>query len=351
MNKRKLLFLCGTFLCCTTVPLHSAPDSSLLPSYNASHIHYSNCVLAKVNGKAITLYDIVKKMDMIFYKQFPQYRDVVEAKYQFYQVNWKHFLQEQIDKELVIADAEENKMNVSAGDIRQEMETLFGPNIIASLDQIGLSYDDAWNMLKGDITIRRMIFARVNVKTQRAITPSAVRTAYVKYAAENINPERWKYQVVSFRDSDTTRGAEAANLAYQLLTVDNKPIESLMAELEKNGIKKETSVNISEEFFHNPKEVSAAYRDILANLDSKTYSHPVAQKSKAAKSTVFRIFYLKERVPAGADPLPKVENQLKEKLFSEVSEAETLAYFNKLNKQFPVQKFITDDNYQPFTLR
>ena len=44
--------------------------------------------------------------------------------------NWQHFLREMVDKELIVADAKENKMQLSHGDIREELEKNFGLNII-----------------------------------------------------------------------------------------------------------------------------------------------------------------------------------------------------------------------------
>ena len=68
-------------------------------------------------------------------------------------MNWKYVLQELIDKELILGDAEEKKVAITAGDVRQEMENMFGPNIIANLDKIGLSMDEALKIVRRlDIT-------------------------------------------------------------------------------------------------------------------------------------------------------------------------------------------------------
>src|SRR5690348_14453650 len=61
----------------------------------------NNRILAQINGTPITTYDVMKKMDMIFLRHYPEYASSVEARFQFYQVNWQHFLQELINKELV----------------------------------------------------------------------------------------------------------------------------------------------------------------------------------------------------------------------------------------------------------
>ncbi len=346
----KKIFLALAFTACCS--LHGIRDTSLLsPSKQPTHIEFNNSILARVNGKPITLYDVIKKLDMIFYQQFPQYRDILDAKYQYYTINWKHVLNELIDKELVLADAEEVSFSVPTGEIRQEMENLFGPNIVATLDELGLSYDEAWNILKGDLTIRRMVYLRINPAAQRAMTPQAVRKAYETYAVENRLPERWKYRLISFRDSDNSRAAEGANLAHHLLTEENIPLYNLVAELTKRGVQKETVVSVSEQFLQAPKEVSEMNRDLLASLDAGKYSQPVAQKSKATKSTIFRIFYMEEKLPEGAEPLDKVENIIKERIFNEITGKESEAYFNRLHKHFAVQQFVTKEDYQPFVLR
>ncbi|MFA6914839.1 MAG: peptidylprolyl isomerase [Parachlamydiales bacterium] len=351
---KKAIFALFTAVSCILSPtlVEALPDSSVLSSSkNPTHVHYHNIVLAKVNNKAVTLYDVVKKLDMVFYRQFPQFKDLIEAKYQFYTINWKYVMNDLVEKELVLADGEENNIKVTTGEIRQELETLFGPNIVANLDELGLTYDEAWNMVKGDLTIRRVMSARINPKAIRAMTPQAVRKAYEAHAAENILPEKWTYRVISFRDKDTTNSAEAANLAHYLLTDGQVPFNDLVAELTKRGLQKGTNVSISEEFSHTPKEVSELYRGSLISLEQGTYSVPIAQKSKAGGGAVVRLFYMKEKKPAGAEPLDKVEVTLKEKIFSQVSGVETEAYFTKLRKNFSVQTYINADEYQPFTLQ
>lgn len=351
---KRTFFALFTAVCCAISPTlvqGALGDSSVLTSKNPTHVHYHNIVLAKVNNKAITLYDVVKKLDLVFFRQFPQFRDLMEAKYQFYTINWKYVMNDLIEKELVLADGEENNIKVSAGDVRQEMESLFGPNIVANLDELGLTYEEAWSMVKGDLTIRRVMSARINPKAMRSMTPQAVRKAYEAHAAENILPEKWTYRVISFRDKDTTNSAEAANLAHYLLTDGNVEVKDLVAELTKRGLRKETNVNVSEEFSHTPKEVSDLYRSSLATLEKGGFSQPIAQKSKAAGGTVVRLFYMKDKKEAGAEPLDKVEIAIKEKIFSQASTTESEAYFAKLRKNFSVQTYINPDEFQPFSLK
>src|ERR1700730_13068687 len=84
-----------------------AQDGILYGPEDNARIVVNNRILAKVNGKEISVFDVMKKMDMLFYRQFPEYTSSMQARFQFYQVSWKRVLQDLIDKELIMADAEE----------------------------------------------------------------------------------------------------------------------------------------------------------------------------------------------------------------------------------------------------
>lgn len=313
----------------------------------------NNQILAKVNGKAISVFDVMKKMDMLFYRQFPEYTSSVQARYQFYLVSWKRVLQDLIDKELIMADANESKLQVSGGDIRQEMELLFGPNIHANLDKVGLSFDEAYKMVYGDIVLKRMLYLRAHVKALKSVTPQAIRKAYEEHAEATKTPATWAYTIVSIRDPNPSLGAEAANQAYRLLKEENLSIDQLKKSMALLASVSSTStVTISEEIRNTDTELSPQYRDILSSLTGGTFSHPVAQKSRQDGSIVFRIFYLKELLPSQKVSFEQVENELKDKLLDEASSKETQEYLKKLRKHFDLQdnmKTGTGD-FKPFSL-
>lgn len=332
------------------LPLQCSAQSMLLggPS-QPEHIIVNNRVLAKVNGKAISVVDLMKKMDILFYKEYPQYTSIPEARYQFYQTNWRSMLQELINKELILADAEENKLPVNSGEVRQEMEHLFGPNIIGNLDKIGMTFDEAWKIIQGDILLHRMLYIRVNSKAMREVTPRDVYAYYDEYSKENVLLDKWSYRVISIRDKDPSVGAATANIAYQFLTIDRVDLADLSDKLKAHSTTSKSSVNISELFEHDDKEVSSAYKEILQSMQPKTYSVPVAQKSKD-KSMVFRFFYLEAMTPGGAPPFKDVEGKLKDKLVGKEVNEKGEAYIKKLYVHFDVQEMIPE-NYEPFALR
>ena len=349
MNLKNLLIpFCALFL---WFPSIVKGDPLLMMPEPPAHILVNNRILAKVNGKAISVIDVMKKMDILFYREFPQYTNSSQARFQFYQANWKHLMQELVDKELMMADAEENKLPVSSGDVRQEMERLFGPNIIGNLDKIGMSFDEALKIVQGDITIHRMLFIRVNSKALRKVTPQDVSTYYEQNAASNIRPDEWIYQVVSIRNKDASAGAEAANLAHDMLANDLMALNDLPKKIEDHPtLGKNSKVTISEEHHHTDKEISPAYKEILAQMESNTYSKPIAQKSRSDNSTVFRLFFLKEKIAGGIPPFSEVEARIKDKLLEKAIVEESKTYIKKLRKHFDVQESVPE-NFQPFSLK
>lgn len=348
-------FFISTILCCFLLGQScEAAPTSLFGLEENQTLFVNNRIVAKVNGKAISVLDIMKKMDLLFYRQYPEYASSLPARFQFYQANWKHILQELMDKELILADAHDAKLPISAGDVRQEMEAMFGPNIIHSLDQAGLSFEEAMKMVQEDITIRRMIYSRVNAKVMKSITPQDIKKAYETYSKENIRPDIWRYHVISIRDKDVSRGAEAANLVHNLLN-EKVPLSELTLKIKQTHPFENTSINVSEEYRHTEKEMSAAYKEILEGISSQSHSKPIPQKSRTDQSTVFRVFYLDEMQKGGAPSLKEVENEIKNRLTEVSVGEETERYIKKLRQHFDVQesylKEMISSDFQPFSLK
>lgn len=332
-------------------------ESGLFDQSHENHIVVNNRILAKVNGKAISVIDLMKKMDLLFYRQFPQYTSSVPARFQFYQANWKNTMTEMIDKELILIDAEEMKITVSPGDVRQEMESMFGPNIILNLDKVGLTFDEAYKMVQDEITIRRMLHFRVQLDVINAVTPQRIREYYDQVAKDNIRDNEWIFNVITIRDKDSTKSAETAGLVYHMLADDKVLVNELsdkMKEL-KISTEKQKHVTVSEEFKTNEKELSEDYKKILATLSPGDYSKPVAQKSRANNSSVFRIFYLKSMVPGGEIPYKELEAKIRNKLINEGIDKETDIYFKKQRQHFDIQddqlQALLSSDFQPFVLR
>lgn len=339
----------------TALPLAAAlkNDDFLLRNEKVRKMQINNKVLVTVNGKSITVVDVMKKMDMIFYQQFREYSDSIEARHQFYSLQWKRVLQELIDKEIILADAVENQIPISNGDVRQEMEMLFGPNIIASLDKMDMGYDEAFDMVKGDLMIRRMMMMRVNLKAMRNVTPQLVQKQYEEFAKENVYPPRWTYQVISVRHPDNKVGAEVADTAYALLGADIA-LGQLKARLDSVGVVNDAAVNVSQTFDLAEGEVAPNNLEVLKTLGVNEYSKPVIEQSRKDNTLVHRIYYLVDKKEGGAVPFAEAEKKIHAKLMDDAVDLETIAYLKKLRTHYGVSerllKDLAEQEFRPFEL-
>lgn len=320
-------------------------------------IFVNNRILAHINGKPITTYDLVKKMDLSFYKQYPEYVSSIQARFQFYEQGWKFILDDLITEELILADAKESKIEVTTGDVRQEIEQQFGPNIIENLDKAGMSLDEAYKTVQSDLIMQRTIGARVNVKALRAVTPSKIRAFYDEYISkpENRRLTKWHYQAITIKDRDIKKTEALSKNVYQML-MDGVPLDQLAETLSnKKMLGRHGKVTVSNEVTNNEKELSESYKEVLTYLDPGMFSQPFPFKSRALKTTVYRILFLRD-VEVGTFPTYKeLESKIKQKLLNEAADKETDLYFEKLRQHYHVRendlKATIPADYKPFELK
>jgi hypothetical protein len=319
-------------------------DPRLLQNEDHLKLVINNRVLANINGKPITVVDIMKRMDILFLKQFPEYTNSVKARHQFYLVNWKRTLDELIEKELILADSKEVKMEISAADVRQDMEDLFGPNIIVNLDKIGLSFDEALKIVEGDIALRRMMFLRVTSKAIGNVTPQATRAIYDEFVKENTKDPSYTYRFVTIRSNEN--GEAIAKQVHENL---NNKVDFAEA------VKGLPDVTLSEVYTHTQKEIAPQNLEVISKMQAGAISPPIVQKSRASSSNVYRIFHLEKFNPGGAPPYFQVENKLKEHLMEKFMSEEHETYVNRLRKHFAIKeadiKANIPDDFTPFSLK
>lgn len=342
-------------LIATRCEIYGQSPSFLLDREDDKEIVVHNRILAKVNQKAITVMDVMRKMDMVFFREFPEYSSVPPARYQFYMGNWKGFLQDLINKELILADAEENKLNVNNGEVRQEMEQLFGPNIISNLDKAGLTMEEAWKMVQTDIMIRRMLMYRVNSKAWRQVYPQDVKQAYEQYAKEHVQSDTWVYAFMTIRDPDENKGRQWAERVYQFLVEEKTPFEEISEKLRASFSEEEAcAITFSKEFQHKEQDISPEFKKILQTLTPDSYSLPVLQKSRNDNTRVYRIFYLKEMIVDQIPAYGEMAASLKDRMVQKIVDLETDKYINKLRRHFGIDKedieIMIPENFQPFSL-
>lgn len=305
-------------------------------------IAVQNSILAKVNGNTISVIDVKKKMDLAFHRNFPHLEQSNEARCQFYEASWRHVLMEMIDQELILADATEKNIPLSDGEVREEMESRFGPNIMFTLDKLKLTYDETWKMVKDEMTVQRMTWWFIHSKAMSQVTPQDIRQAFRVYIKENPAFQEWKYQVIVIRGDSLE---EKAKTIYAKLQETHQNPEEALDSLKKI----DPSIQISSTFTATDKQLSEAHKTALSNLSAGEYSKPLLQKSRSDHQFVARIFYLSEKTDHPAPQFEAMSHTLRDQLVQKAVSQESVAYLGRLRKQYSYYENIPE-GLHPFSL-
>jgi hypothetical protein len=315
-------------------------------------VSVQNTLLAKVNGTTISVIDVMKKMDMVLHQNYPQYAESPQARFQFYSSSWRPIFMEMIDTELILADAEAKEVKLSDGEIREELESRFGPNVMATLDHIGLTYEDAWKLVKNELIVRRMTWFFVHSKAMQSVSPRPCGDAYRQYLTANPPYHEWVYRVITLK-GDAIDSARADELYRELSTANQSPESAL--DLKKwESEHPDCKLQISNEYKVKDLELSESHKTALSSLSAGSYSQPVSQMSRSDSKPVYRIFYLAQKTDHPAPSFDIISNQMKNELLQKAVAKESEHYMLKLRKHFgfdPARiKETVPDDLQPFHL-
>ena len=325
--------------------LVAEPSPSLL--VEEPKISVQNCILARVNGNTISVMDVMKKMDVNLHQHYPQYADSPHARYQFYTTHWQNVLRDMIDAELILSDAAEKEVKVSEGDIHEELERRFGPDIMTTLDSLKISYEEAWKMVKSDLTLQRMTWFFVHSKAAHSVTPQAIREGYRQYLASHPPFQELTYRVITVRTEET----DAVRSLHSLLTPKSSEEAMLSSIQEWEKSHPGSSAQVSTEYTAKDQELSEAYREALHSLAEETFSQPVCQQSRITNQMVYRIFYLARKTDHFAPPFDELSDQIKKQLTQDATVAESDHYLQKLRKRFGFETLgSSTDSFQPFRI-
>lgn len=312
-------------------------------------IAVQNAILAKVNGKTISMMDVKKKMDMVFHQNYPQLIDSSQARFQFYEASWRHVMMDMIDNELIISDATDKEVKLTDGEVREVMEERFGPNVMQTLDKIGLTYDETWKMVRSELMVQRMNWWFVHSKAVSTVTPQDIRTAYRLHLEKNPSYSEWKYRVVTIK-VDEPNEALAEDVHKTLAELGKAPdaAQEALKAFEEPGV----SITVSNEFDAKTQDLSDIHRASLENLSPGSYGKPTFQTSRSDKKTVYRIFYLAGKSDFPAPAFEAISQQLKNELIQKAVVQESEGYLGKLRKHygFDADKTIPEDLH-PFSLQ
>ena len=354
---KKTLFLLGTYLFVqgtTTAQLaHPQPSNPLFS--NQQDLFINNRVLFHINGKPISVLDLKKKMDMVLYKEFPEYAQSPTHRYQFYSTNWLDVLIQYIDRELVIADAKEKQLPITDAEIREQLQQIFGVNYLEVLDQLEFSLDEAWKMAEEEITVERMMMFSVQYRARDSITPEQIKEFYHKYVQEKSSDSTFSYKIITFRNPAIELAKSTAEESYRLLTSSSTSVDTLIKTLKKDGLLgDETEINISDTYEQPRSELSKRYLSALENLKPGYFSLPLEQVSRNSQQSVYRIFLLENVVQPRVESLEALENRIKERLLQEAIAQKTEQYIHRLREHFHISeeeiKGSLPENFSPFYL-
>ncbi|MDN3507144.1 MAG: SurA N-terminal domain-containing protein [Simkaniaceae bacterium] len=315
----------------------------------------NNRILASVNGKNISVFDVMKKMEVFLYQAYPEEAQSAEKRYQFFNQSWRHALNELVKNELILADAEKLQLNIPDAKIRELIHERFGPNVMESLDSLGLTLDEAWQMIYTEIAVQQVSYFRVYKKSQDKIGPQDIKAAYVNYLTTNPPKEEWKYQVLSIRAKTEQLGSVYAQKAHALIRNEPLPFETLAKQLtESEEFDPNITINVSDDFNVEDKDLSTAHKSVLCSLATGAYSDPVPQVSRQDNSTVHRIFYLKDHKKSAPPSFDSMTEKLLDDLVQKEIDKELPPYLAKLRKQFNYNEQTVNSlpaDFQPFSLR
>ena len=66
-----------------------------------------------------------------------------------------------IDHELILADAEKLDLKITDSEVRETLHDKFGPNLMGSLDALGLTYEEAKEMIHAELVVQKMTWFKV----------------------------------------------------------------------------------------------------------------------------------------------------------------------------------------------
>lgn len=357
---------CNRLLGCaltTLLPLFLAALPTT-PIEQVQEIIIQNRILITINEKDISVLDVMKQMDVFLSQHYPQYLHSKTARYQYYSSQWRPTLQQMIDNELMVIDAESRDIKVNDSEVREEIQHRFGPNVMENLDKLDLSYEKAKKIVYQDMIVQRIQWLRVTSKVFQKVTSKEIKEAYNQYLLENSEQGVWKYQFLTIRANCLEKSREIGckiialkeeaqgNLSTAVDLIKNQlEIESQTSK-ENLDNDSSTSITVSKEFQLEEKEISQPHKDILLELKKGSWSEPIAQFSRDG-TTLVRIFCLNDHIKKKKLPFEVLANDLRQKLLNDCFNQENQNYLKKLQNRlgFDEKSINIPAYFEPFSKR
>ena len=326
----KLLYPCIIFSSIICSIGFAAPMSQVpISSYSSKKVVVNNRVITMVNGNPITVIDLMKKMDLMFYQMHEEYLDSASMRYQFYMANWQEVLKNMIDRELVVLDAESQQMPVSPGDVREEIEEIFGPDVLDNIEDAGLTYTDVTKLIKADILIRRMLSYAVNMKAMKRVTPDVVAKEYENRMQQN-QDLLLHYHIISVKSDDAQAANELSLQIKELINEQKMAPGKACAAVKEQGLDadKKISATLTPEFVQKKSEFAPHVYELLSTLAEGVCSDAQGQKGG------YRLYYLIKKEEQKPLEFYEVEEPIRQNLIEQAMQEESERYFAHLRKHY-----------------
>lgn len=326
---------------------------------SAQHVVIQNRILAKAHGKTFSVLDVVKKMEVLFARNYPQYANSSAAKYQYFSTHWKETLLQMIDHELILADAEKLDLKITDSEVRETLHDKFGPNLMGSLDALGLTYEEAKEMIHAELVVQKMTWFKVHSKALNSVNTQDIKSAYSSYCEKNPSKELWEYQVLSIRAQNEETAQRVAQKVFNLCKNSPSDLasvsEQVKTSLSVEVPEQEYTITLSDDLKLDTKSISTAHQQALIKLAKNSISEPVKQLSRTDQGTVFRIFHLKNHTRTVLPKLRAMHDALQNQLVQEAAEKESNTYITKLRQRYGFDTKMLEETipsgFQPFSLQ
>lgn len=338
-----------------------------LPS-GASAIQVEPQVLARVGDKALTSMDVKRRMDFIFQHQYPQYAKNEMARIEFYKNSWQGVLQDMIQTEMILAHVtlQEEKIKqklISDGDVHRELHERFGPDVIASLSNIGMTYEEGCEMLRREMQVGNMIYVSVQDKVKKRVRPEDIRERYERLSSEMRNKKRWRYQVITVDTDSSDDRAKISAIAQQILEREGLTALTSLGEKAKTAASIQLvsadnkpdnkppafKISVSNTIETGEDDITPERAAALASLKKGEWSAPIAHTLRKSKRDVDQILVLHSTLETKPPAFEKQQEHVRMELSNEIYQEEMGKFIHMLEERFPVEILYTNSD-EPYKL-
>lgn len=295
----------------------------------------NNVVLARIHGKTITLLDAVKKMDLVMMRFYPETFASSKERCTFYKSQWKSMVVELINQELIVQAAEVLQIPVSQGDVRQELEEMFGPQVMINIERAGLTYSEAWDMVKTDIIIRRMMHWQIASHVQTEVRPDDIRKSYDEYLTDGKSRAQYSYRMSTFKGDEVAKLEPIAKEAYELIA-SGKNLSDLEGILKDKLEAQKITLSISDLIEQDAEEMAETVLATVGNLEEGKASAPQVQRGRVSGVPCMRMYVLEKKNISPPKSFEEMSENLRQTIMEERYAQQSAGYFSKLRKDFNV---------------